>query len=317
MDQPDESNLDTQTLNPDHRGTPHPFEWQTWMLIAVIYSLWVAGVMLYRDLPGWLVYPFLIAVAAWYMSLQHELIHGHPTGNRRVNRLFGVLPLTAWYPYDVYLESHLVHHRDQFLTLPGIDPESNYVPIAHYLASPMLVKGLLLCQRTMLGRFATGPALAIFNLAQEAFSAHTRASPRRMRSWCLHLVLLVLMLWVLWRVCGIAPWAYLLGVAYPAFGLAMLRSFYEHRPADLPAHRIVSNEAGLLWRLLYLNNNFHAIHHEQPTLAWYRIPQMYWADRDGYLLRNGDFLIPGYMHLFARYSLTAIDSPKFPKNKSR
>ncbi len=40
----------------------------------------------------------LIWFTARYMSLQHELIHGHPTPWRWCNQLLGTLPLAVWYP---------------------------------------------------------------------------------------------------------------------------------------------------------------------------------------------------------------------------
>lgn len=61
-----------------------------------------------------------------YMSLQHELIHGHPTRFARLNALFGTLPLAVWYPYGLYRDSHLAHHRHDSLTIPVDDPESYY-----------------------------------------------------------------------------------------------------------------------------------------------------------------------------------------------
>ena len=93
--------------------------------------------------------------------------------------------------------------------------------------------------------------------------------------------------------------------------LAMLRSFHEHRPAAHPAHRIVINEAGWGWRLLYLNNNYHAVHHTHPSLPWYRLRAAYELDRPGYLARNGGFLVPGYGHLLRHHAVTPIDSPVF------
>ena len=53
----------------------------------------------------------------------------------------------------------------------------------------------------------------------------------------------------------------ILVVSYPALVLTMLRSLYKHRFAVCPAHRIAINEASSLWRLLYLNNNYHVVHH--------------------------------------------------------
>ena len=131
--------------------------------------------------------------------------------------------------------------------------------------------------------------------------------------WAQHLVLLGGLLWLLDRHAGIGPLQYLLGVGYPALGFAMLRSFYEHRPAEVPAHRVVINEAGWFWRLLYLNNNYHAVHHEAPELPWYRIRARYLAERGAVLRRNGGFLVVGYASLLRRHAFRTVDSPIHPR----
>jgi fatty acid desaturase len=163
-----------------------------------------------------------------------------------------------------------------------------------------------------MGRFLIGPLLAISSAWWQLATTPWRRDFTYLGDWLVHLLLLLPMLWWANAVAGLTPLHYLLGIAYPALGLAMLRSFYEHRPAALPAHRIVINEAAWPWRLLYLNNNYHAVHHAHPGLAWYRIPAAYRADRDGYLQRNGGFLVKGYGRLLWRHALRPVDSPIHP-----
>jgi fatty acid desaturase len=72
----------------------------TWILIIVIYSGWFITLANWQTLglvPTTLI---LTVFTAWYMSLQHELIHGHPTRFPWLNQLFGILPLAVWYPTD-------------------------------------------------------------------------------------------------------------------------------------------------------------------------------------------------------------------------
>jgi len=49
------------------------------------------------------------------MSLQHEIIHGHPTRKRWLNNLIGQWPLALWLPFENYRHSHLAHHNDEVL----------------------------------------------------------------------------------------------------------------------------------------------------------------------------------------------------------
>ena len=79
-------------------STHRPTEWPTWALIALIYSLWIAALVWFGAQGGLAPWLFLTLVSAWYMSLQHELVHGHPTRFPSLNRVFGLLPLAVWYP---------------------------------------------------------------------------------------------------------------------------------------------------------------------------------------------------------------------------
>lgn len=287
-------------------------EWPTWALVIAVYGAWL-GALLALPVLGPLAGTALLALACcWFMSLQHELLHGHPTRSARINRLLGLLPLAAWYPYDLYRSTHLAHHRDELLTQPGIDPESNYLSARDYARLGPIGRWLRHAQRTVLGRMLLGPALVIVPTWADLLRRPLRGDTSQLGAWGPHLLLLAALLWALQRWAGISPLHYLLGVCYPALGLAMLRSFYEHRPAADAAHRVVVNEAGWFWRWLFLNNNYHAVHHAQPGLPWWRIRRVYLAQRAEVLARNGGFLVPGYGSLWRRHAWRPIDSPIHP-----
>jgi Fatty acid desaturase len=107
-------------------------ELPTWLLIITVYSGWFASVLYWQTLGLPLATLLLILFTTWYLSLQHELIHGHPTRLPRLNQLFGTLPLAVWYPYGLYRDSHLAHHRNHTLTDPHDDPETYYLSPAHW-----------------------------------------------------------------------------------------------------------------------------------------------------------------------------------------
>ncbi len=298
------------TVHPSRaaRGT----EWPTWLLIVCIYGLWSGLLLGYNKLPVWLSNPALVLVTAWFMSLQHELLHGHPTRHAGFNRLLGLLPLSAWYPYDIYRDSHLLHHRDALLTLPEIDPESNYVKSDTYARMNAASRALRWSMRTLAGRWVLGPALTIALVWIDIVKGPKERGLPAVKTWAVHLALLAAVLWWVHQVAGISPFHYLLGIAYPALGLAMIRSFFEHRPAQDPAHRIVINEAGLFWRLLFLNNNLHAVHHRHPGLPWYRIPEDYRKHGEDYRRSNGGFVLKGYGPLLRAHAFKPVDSVVHP-----
>ncbi len=285
-----------------------PGEWPTWVLIAGIYGLWVGALTWYGMRGGLAPWLSMTLVNAWYMSLQHELVHGHPTRSARLNRWFGLLPLAVWYPFDVYRDSHLAHHRDELLTFPGEDPESNYMDPPDFAVRSAPMRALLVAQRTALGRLCITPAFAIAQLLRGLAQPATWRVGSRLWSWAQHLGLLAAVLWGVHASTGMPVWMYLLS-GYFALGLACMRSLYEHRPASRPAHRIVVNEAGWFWRLLYLNNNYHAVHHARPTLPWFAIPAAYRAERERFINGTGGFLIPGYNRFFLRHLFVPVDPP--------
>ena len=288
-------------------ATPRLIEWPTWLLIIAIYSGWFAALAWYAHAPSAGPLVVLVVLGAWYMSLQHELVHNHPTQNVKLNRALGLLPMAVWYPFDVYRDSHLAHHRDELLTFPGIDPESNYTEPADYVRFSAAWRFLLNAQRTSVGRFFITPAFSIANLLQPLTQLENWRNSAFRTTWLQHLVLLAAMLWAIEYFTGMPAWIYV-SISYFMLSVAFMRSFYEHRPAANAMHRIVINEASWPWRLLYLNNNFHAVHHERPGLPWYAIPAVYWQERERYINGNGHFFFQGYMRLFARHAVKPIDS---------
>ena len=292
----------------DHT-TPAEIEWPTWLLWGVIWLAWLVLVGSYGSIPAWVSTPLLIVLVAWYMSFQHELTHGHPTRNAAVNRLIGLPPLAIWYPFDTYQTDHLKHHDDGHLTEPGVDTESNYITPEQAASMGAIALWLYKSQRTVLGRWLIGPAIVIVSLWTRMVRTVMVGDLDALKVWAVHLPLVALLLWALERYTALSAWHYCFGIAYPALGLAMLRSLYEHRPAALPAHRTVINQASAPWRLLYLNNNYHVVHHAYPQLPWYHIPACYAAEREAFHASNGGFVLPGYLHLVRHFAWKPVDHP--------
>ncbi len=292
-------------------------EWPTWLLIPMVYGLWFATLYWSQTLGLMATTLLLLVSCTWYMSLQHELVHGHPTRHRGLNKLLGFAPLAVWFPYTLYLESHLRHHNDAHLTMPGVDPETHYVSEEVWQRSGWFMRALFVHRKRFWGRFVFGPAMAITSVAHEAVSQVRSGNYRYLPMWSLHIAMLTGMLIAIQAWTGIAAWYYLLFVAYPALSLAMVRSYYEHRAAEDCKHRIAINEASWPMRLLYLNNNYHLVHHDMPGLPWYLLARVYWADRDAYLARCGGFRLAGYVDLARRFGLTPVDAPVHPLHQDR
>jgi fatty acid desaturase len=109
--------------------------------------------------------------------------------------------------------------------------------------------------------------------------------------------------------CGIAPWLFAGVVGYGALAMGSVRSFHEHRAAAEHEHRSVINEAALPWRLLFLNNNYHIVHHDLPHVPWFALRSVYEASRQEYIERSGGFLVRGYGEWARHYAFAAVTHP--------
>lgn len=241
-----------------------------------IHAGWAALTLWHAALPLWLLAVLGGLITAWHGSLQHETIHGHPTGNRLVDYAIGMLPLALWLPYSIYRRSHLAHHATPHTTDPFDDPES------HYCASnggPLYWLARL--EATLAGRMLLGPVIRIvrFFLSELRRARIDRAATAR--DWVPHLAMLLPVLWWLDHV-ELPLTTYILAFVYPGASLSLLRSFAEHRADANKARRAAIVLRPGLFGILFLNNNLHAVHHARPDLAWYRLPGEFRRNRSAF-----------------------------------
>ncbi|MDR3516686.1 MAG: fatty acid desaturase [Azospirillaceae bacterium] len=287
------------------------YELPTWALATVVYGGWLALTWFWILLPG----PVLLVagawLAAWHISLQHEVLHGHPTRTPWINDALGMPPLSLWLPYPCYRDSHRIHHREHFLTVPGHDPESGYRAPGAWAATPSAWRFVLRLYNTLLGRVTIGPAFGIACfLRAEGRLVVTGVGGRR-RLWAMHAVAATAV--ILWLCAMGVPLAdYLILVVYPGYALALIRSFAEHRAVPEPGKRTAIVESAPVFGLLFLYNNLHVVHHRWPGLPWYRIPHRYRMHRAALIAGNGGLVYQGYGDVARRFLLTPHDPPDFP-----
>src|ERR1700683_1799863 len=136
----------------------------TWLVALVLYGAWILLVWFNARLPWWVIMPVGAYLIAWHFSLQHEAIHsfrGVPAWLR-----FAVVfpPLGMWFPFPLYRKSHSTHHRDDDLTVPGVDTASYYVLQAEWQRMRPSRRALLIINQTLLGRLVIGPPLRLWIL---------------------------------------------------------------------------------------------------------------------------------------------------------
>lgn len=280
-----------------------PLEWPTLAVAAAVYGGFIATTWFYHALPAWLIVPLGGWLLAWHGSLQHEVLHGHPTRKPRLNELLVLPSLWLWLPYRTYRDSHLAHHRDERLTDPLDDPESYYLTTEQWQRLGPVGRAIMRVRNTLLGRLLLGPLIAAISLYRQEIPRLVRGERRALAAWGMHgLGCIPVVAWVVW-VCAIPPLEYLALFVYPGIALTLLRSFAEHRAETDPANRSVVVERAGPFALLFLNNNLHWLHHREPGLPWYALPARYRRVRDQVLRANGDYRFHGYGEILARYGL--------------
>ena len=289
-----------------------PVEWPTAALAAAIYGSWFAATFFHDRLPIWILLPIAAWTVAWQMSLQHETIHGHPTGKRWINTLIGAWPLALWLPYEDYRRTHLTHHRDERLTDPLDDPESFYWRPEDWEALGRFGRGLVRAQSTLLGRLLIGPAWAAGRVWGGKLGLIAGGHRRGPDGVVVHILEVLLVLaWVL-GVCKMPLAKYVFCFAYAGTSLAMVRSFAEHRAESLVERRTAIVERSWVLGPLFLFNNLHLAHHLRPTIPWYALPRWYATNREALIERNGGLLYVTYFDVLRRYFLRPHDQELHP-----
>lgn len=286
-------------------------EWPTILLLLATYAIWILGTTWAASL--WL--PLGIALTALaiaqFASLQHEVLHGHPFRSRRLNEALVFPALTLVVPYIRFRDTHLAHHHDPSLTDPYDDPESNYLDPQVWARLPAPLRLVLRANNTLAGRMAIGPVVSTGVMLRDDLAAIRRGDGAVRAAWLWHGAGVALVVAWLAMVGHMAVWAYVLA-AYLAYSLLKIRTFLEHRAHEQArARTVVIEDRGPL-ALLYLNNNFHVVHHMHPQVPWYRLPALYRSNRAHYLRRNESYLYRSYAEVIGRYLFRAKDPVPHP-----
>ena len=252
-------------------------------------------------------------LGCWFLSLQHECLHGHPFRNTRLNHLVAWPPLSIWLPFALYRESHLAHHRNAVLTEPGIDPESNYFKGARWESLHPVQRLVFQGNQTLLGRMIFRPLQGTWRTAA-AVPAELRHARWR-KTWFTHLVGSVVLLGIMRQIGHVPLWQYVLGFCYGGASLASVRSYAEHQWVGGHKTRSATVHASLFWRLLFLNNNYHHAHHLRPSLAWFKVGELSHRVGADVLCADGAGFYSGYGEVFQRFFLKPVIPmvhPEFP-----
>lgn len=277
-------------------------EWPTFGLLVFCYVAWFAlGLLLYPVAPicAMCLFPVLIVL---HSSLQHEVLHGHPTRSRLVNEMLVFFPLGLFFPYRRYKARHLQHHDDERLTDPYDDPESYYTAAGSWAQLSEIMKILLAWNNTFIGRLTIGPALSVAGFAISE-SRKVRSDDKIRTAWILHMLGLAGVVATVQLIFGIPIWLYCIS-AYIGLSVLKIRSYCEHQWSETPEGRTIIIERTAL-SLLFLNNNLHLVHHKLPTVPWYRLPAIYSERRGEWHEMNGHYVFRNYSAILRKFAFRA------------
>ena len=285
-------------------------EWPTLGLLAGCYALWAAAVFWLPGVSLWLAVPVAGWAIAQHSSLQHEAIHGHPFRDARLNAALVFPALALVIPYARFRDTHLAHHQDAILTDPYDDPESNFMAERDWASIPRWLRAVLRVNNTLAGRLLIGPVVGQAFWLLSDWRLARKGDRAVIRGWLWHLPAVALAL-TLVLISPMPVWAYL-AAAYLGLSLLKIRTFLEHQAHEKARGRTVIIEDRGPLALLFLNNNLHVVHHMHPRVPWYRLPELYRANRARYLGVNDGYRYGSYAEIFRRYLWAAKDPVPHP-----
>ena len=264
-------------------------EWVTIWVLMGCYLVWgLSTTFLAAVAPTFAILITALTIAL-HSSLQHEIIHGHPTRQRWLNEAMVFPALTVIVPFYRFRDTHIDHHIDSRITDPFDDPESNYLDQGDWDKLPPVSRAVLAFNNTLMGRLFIGVLISQLFFVRNDLRAIGQGDRQVITGWLLHIPAVALVIgWIWWA--DMALWHYLIA-------------------AD--ARTVVIEDRGLL-AFLFLNNNLHAAHHDRPGIPWYDLPSHFRDHRADYLKRNDGYGFASYRELFARHFLSAKDPVAHP-----
>ena len=206
-----------------------------------------------------------------HSSLQHEALHGHPTRSAALNEALVFLPLGLLFPYRRFKTLHLRHHNDAALTDPYDDPETFYYAIADWREAAGAAPEGARLQQHLPRPLHDRPAGDARRLRRRATCSLIRAGDRAVLAPGS-------VISPGSRSCSAWPSASAASrsgstspAAYLGLSILNIRTFAEHQAHETPGGRTVIVEASPVFGLLFLNNNLHYVHHENPRVPWYAL----------------------------------------------
>jgi fatty acid desaturase len=288
-------------------------EWRTLAVVIAVYGLTVLTVVRYEVLTPWLAVPTLAVLGAWHLSMQHEVLHGHPFKNQFLNDAIGGIPVTLWIPYLAFKKDHHEHHLSD-LTNPALDNESYYVSQEQWDKAGRIRRAAWTANRTILFRMFVWTIVSTITYVLSVLKRAVRNEKSDRLAVALHIIGVAFVVYLV-SLSSMPLWQFALGTLYGGRILNAIRPFPEHKYQSGVETRTAMIMAGRFMSLLMLNNNLHVAHHDEPGVPWYRYDKLMQRVNAVERARAAGVLYEGgYAEVFRRFSFTPVDSPVRERN---
>ena len=209
-----------------------------------------------------------------------------------------------------------MHHVNDRLTDPIDDPESNYWTPESWSQHSAFGRWIFRVQLTLAGRLLIGSWWRMGRFLTREATAFARNAPGARAAWATHLVLCVPVVYWVTVTCGIPFWFYVVAMVVPGNAILLIRSFAEHKALADAQERTAIVEKSWVLGPLFLFNNLHSLHHEEPLLPWYRYNARYRLTRDRLIAANGGLVYSTYFDVARRFLFRTHDQPQHPLGRA-
>jgi len=288
-------------------------EWRTLAVVIAVYGLTVLTVVRYDVLTPWLAVPMLAVLGAWHLSMQHEVLHGHPFKSQFLNDFVGGIPVTLWIPYLAFKKDHHEHHLSD-LTNPSLDNESYYVTQEQWDKAGRIRRAAWTANRTILFRMFVWTIVSTITYVLSVLKRAVRNEKSDRLAVALHIVGVAFVVYLV-SLSSMPLWQFALGTVYGGRILNAIRPFPEHKYQSGVETRTAMIMAGRFMSLLMLNNNLHVAHHDEPGVPWYGYDKLMQRVNAVERAREAGLLYEGgYAEVFRKFSFKPVDSPVRERN---
>ncbi|GDX20410.1 aminotransferase [Actinomycetes bacterium] len=288
-------------------------EWRTLLVVLSVYGLTALTVARYEVLTPWLAIPMLAVLGAWHLSMQHEVLHGHPFKSQFINDAIGSIPVTLWIPYLAFKKDHHEHHKSD-LTNPELDNESYYVSQKQWDNAGPIRRAAWTANRTILFRMFVWTIVSTISYVTLVLKRAIRNEQGDRLAVSLHIVGVAFVVFLV-SLSTMPLWQFALGTVYGGRILNAIRPFPEHKYQSGVETRTAMIMAGPFMSLLMLNNNLHIAHHDDPRVPWYRVNELSKKVNAVERAREVGVLYEGgYAEVFRKFSFKPVDSPVRERN---